>query len=50
MFDSRKICNNADNFVHSNKLNFSNPEGETAACLPFIMLIILQSNFPKNLN
>lgn len=32
-----------------NKLNFCNLEGESAACFPFILLIILQSSFPKNL-
>lgn len=32
-----------------NKLNFCNLEGESAACFPFILLIILQSSFSKNL-
>lgn len=49
MFDSRKICDIADHFVHSNKLHSSNLEGESVARFPFILLIILQSNFPKNL-
>lgn len=39
MFDSRKICDIADHFVHSNKFNSSNLEVES---LPFILLIILQ--------
>lgn len=49
MFDSRKICDIADHFVHRNKRNSSNLDGESAACLPFTLLIVLQSNFPKKL-
>lgn len=44
-----KICDIAAHFVHSHKFNSSNLEGESAACLPFILLITLQSNFQKKI-